>query len=412
MERLSNRPTAASRIGIGGLSPEQLKKAQDALALLAIAKINELIELINADASPLSIAALIRTPIVDPDNDERYKTLYDVLMDLIDGDLAGYLALTGLAADNLQDELVGIENDIKDLGTTLGAATDSADKLGSVFARLMWIYAQLAALEKNKVDKREGYGLSKNDLTDERASSIDSIGLPSDSPDSAGSVFARIAAILLKKWGSDNIADLSVTAAKLAGGSVSENKLEGDLKDKINGSYASVRYEPETGTLIFSDSNGKENRVDLPLELIVSDGYYAKAYSEYKSYTVGEYCIYGVSLYKCIKDTTGVFNVSSWKLIRETAESPLEMVLELASGAIIEIPADDVIKEVRIDPTLAKEGEAADAAAVGKSLKRFDEKLENAGSISIYDDGYGNVTITTAGLVAVSDDGHGNVSIT
>ena len=111
MERYSNRPTAASRTGIGGLTPDQLKKAYDLLALLGIEKVNELIGIINADASPDSIAGHIKTPIVEDSADGTAKSLYDVLLDLVDGDIAGYLALTGLLENNLQDELARLEKD-------------------------------------------------------------------------------------------------------------------------------------------------------------------------------------------------------------------------------------------------------------------------------------------------------------
>lgn len=109
IERLSNRPTAAGRIGLGGLSPTELKAAYDKLPKLAIAKINELIDLINAETSSDGIAAFISTPITDPDNDEVKLTLHDVLTDVLNGDFAKYLALTGLKEPTLEEELRHLE---------------------------------------------------------------------------------------------------------------------------------------------------------------------------------------------------------------------------------------------------------------------------------------------------------------
>lgn len=109
IERLSNRPTAAGRIGVGGLSPTELKAAYDKLPKLAIAKINELIDLINAETSSDGIAAFISTPITDPDNDEVKLTLHDVLTDVLNGDFAKYLALTGLKEPTLEEELRHLE---------------------------------------------------------------------------------------------------------------------------------------------------------------------------------------------------------------------------------------------------------------------------------------------------------------
>lgn len=114
MERYANRPTAASRTGVGGLTPDQLKKAYDRLALLGIEKVNEVIAVINAAASPDSIAGRIKTPIIEDDAEGTSKSLYDVLLDLVDGDIAGYLALTGLLENNLQDELARLEREIEE----------------------------------------------------------------------------------------------------------------------------------------------------------------------------------------------------------------------------------------------------------------------------------------------------------
>lgn len=109
MERTANRPTEASRFGRGGMTPAQLKATYDQLALRAIEKINEIIDAINAEASRESIAALIRTTIVDPHDDSKTLTLYDVLSDIVNGSFAGYLKLNGLLEEDLVSELRRLE---------------------------------------------------------------------------------------------------------------------------------------------------------------------------------------------------------------------------------------------------------------------------------------------------------------
>lgn len=109
MERVANRPTEASRFGRGGMTPAQLKAYQDKLALVAVEKVNEIIDAINADASAESLAALIKTPILQGDSPDTAMSLYDVLVALTNGDLAGYFGMTGLLEENLQDELARLE---------------------------------------------------------------------------------------------------------------------------------------------------------------------------------------------------------------------------------------------------------------------------------------------------------------
>lgn len=109
MERTANRPTEATRFGRGGMNAAQVKANYDRLALQAVEKVNELIRAINADASEESIAALIRVPITDPDNDQVSLTLYDVMIHIISGELAEYLQLDGLLEGTLQAELERLE---------------------------------------------------------------------------------------------------------------------------------------------------------------------------------------------------------------------------------------------------------------------------------------------------------------
>lgn len=136
MERLANYPTAASRYGTGGMTDSQLKARYDKLAKLAIAKLNELIGAIDAGNDGTStLLRELMTPITDEDGSSL--TLWEVLEDVTDGSMAGYLGLDGLRGDNLADEL-----------------------------------RQLEALIESKVSKEAGKGLSTNDFTNQLKSEL------------------------------------------------------------------------------------------------------------------------------------------------------------------------------------------------------------------------------------------------
>ena len=108
MERVANRPTAAARFGTGGLSPAQLKARYDQLPLAAIDKINELIDKIKAGADGDTILKYMLTPIPG-DDDDTPRTLYELLQDITNGDIATYLTLRSLTKTTLWDELHHIE---------------------------------------------------------------------------------------------------------------------------------------------------------------------------------------------------------------------------------------------------------------------------------------------------------------
>jgi hypothetical protein len=166
VERLADHPNAASRYGTGGLSAANSKEAFTKLAKLAIAKNNEIIDAINADASDESIIKMINTQVSD--GLDGYKTLYDVITDVLGGDFAGYLALTGLTESDLQAELEDIEAGIDALETSVGTSADEAAASGSVYARIAQNKADivtnaagLTTLDGNKVNKSD----IVNDLT-------------------------------------------------------------------------------------------------------------------------------------------------------------------------------------------------------------------------------------------------------
>ena len=120
MERAANRPTEASRFGHGGMNPAQLKAEYDKLAKLAIAKINEVISAIHSNAPEESITNIILTPMQTGDQDGEFKTLYEVMVDILGGEFAGYLKLNGLFEDDLQAELERLQRELELLQSIVG----------------------------------------------------------------------------------------------------------------------------------------------------------------------------------------------------------------------------------------------------------------------------------------------------
>ena len=366
VERLANRPTAASRFGQGGMSPDKLKAAIDALAKLAIEKVNEVIEAINADASAESIAGLIMTPIPTGELDGEYKTLYEVLLDLIDGDLAGYLKLNGLWDDDLYGELEAIQS-------AIGDPSDTADAAGSLHSRI----AHVAQMIKNNADAVlkiydhvwSGKNIAEGAITGEKISagavSADKLATDSVTADkiAPGAV------------GSAHIAVGAVNSERLAAGAVGESKLDAEVVARINAAFRDVSYDVKTGVLTFVTAGGNAHTVDLPLELLISDGWYAAPYDEQSTYSPGEYCTSDNMLLKCTQTTWGEFNASAWVVAQEVAESENELVLELASGGVIEIPAAAVAGDIIVDGTLSKAGQPADAAVCGAKFSDVYAKL-------------------------------------
>ncbi|MBR4295756.1 MAG: hypothetical protein IKT56_02820 [Clostridia bacterium] len=72
----------------------------------------------------------------------------------------------------------------------------------------------------------------------------------------------------------EKIANSSVTEEKIADKNVTENKLSDDVSGKLNSAIKEVSYDAQSGDLTFVYNGGKEKKIELPLELIVSSGEY------------------------------------------------------------------------------------------------------------------------------------------
>ena len=104
----------------------------------------------------------------------------------------------------------------------------------------------------------------------------------------------------------EKLGDTAVTTEKLRDAAVTAEKLSARLLNRLsdleNNAFTNISYEPSTGVLIFTTTEGKRIDVDLPLELIVSGGRYD--------------------------------------------ETDKDLILVLANGEEIAIPLDDITKNV------------------------------------------------------------------
>jgi hypothetical protein len=391
VERLANRPTAAARTGQGGLSAEQVKAAYDKLPKLAISKLNELIDMINAEASDESIAAVIMTPIPTGEVDGEYKTLYEVLIDIIYGEFAGYLRLNGLWRDDLQDELELLE-------VTIGDVDAAADESGSLYARIAHarrlISDNAAAIRSIHDIVWSSANIGDGAITEEKISD----GAVSTDKLADDSVTAdKIAPGAVVR---ESIANEAVNGDKLAAGAVTESKLENGVAVRIRSAFNDVRYNAATGVITLVAADGSEKTIDLPIEQIITDGWFAAPYDAQSIYLNGDYCTEGGALYKCTTSISGEFNPAAWEKVRDVAEADEEIVLELTTGGVIEIPASAIGGDVVTDSTLTKAGQAADAAVCGAKfadvIARLSELEYVPIAITAISNNYSNVEIGRA----------------
>ena len=151
VERLANRPNAASRFGTEGLSPEQLKAAYMALPKLAINKINELIDSLNNDDSTSQnfFSKLLLTQITEQGDK---KSLYDICDDIISGHFIDYVkvndysGITSLAEllDWVIERISAAEDDIESINEEIG--TDEESYEGTIYHRIKLAKAAIDAL--------------------------------------------------------------------------------------------------------------------------------------------------------------------------------------------------------------------------------------------------------------------------
>lgn len=137
----------------------------------------------------------------------------------------------------------------------------------------------------------------------------------------------------------DKISDSAVNTYKIANNAVTNEKLSVELQTRLHGlegeAFTSVRYNSVTGELIFTSTEGKDKSVDLPLELIISSGYF------------------------------------------DDSEGAEAIILVLANGGTIRIPVATVISKLIADAENAKK-EALQAADTAQNEKNEAVKAKDA----------------------------------
>lgn len=104
---LPNHPTASKEYGGSGYSPQQMKAAFDRLALLAIDRLNSLIDDIGSEGG---VGEAIKTGI------RSGHTLDDFFLDVMNGSLPSYLIVGNTT---LAEKLAAIESEISDIKSRL-----------------------------------------------------------------------------------------------------------------------------------------------------------------------------------------------------------------------------------------------------------------------------------------------------
>ena len=104
---LPNHPTASKEYGGSGYSPQEMKAAFDRLALLAIDRLNSLIDDIGSEGG---VGEAIKTGI------RSGHTLDDFFLDVMNGSLPSYLIVGNTT---LAEKLAAIESEISDIKSRL-----------------------------------------------------------------------------------------------------------------------------------------------------------------------------------------------------------------------------------------------------------------------------------------------------
>jgi hypothetical protein len=223
--KVSNIPTRPNSTGLYGdkpLSSKDLKERVDALSLLAISKLNEIIEGMAAGGE---VAKTMK--FKHGDNEYSLSELFSMIFKPENG-LSDVLKTSYGESLTLNSALANIMSAMQ---------TEYATSLSASFDDTETYMLCIRLLNKNGEDLLNDF---KIDM----------------------------------RVNSDRIIDKSVTTSKLADESVTEAKLNSNVSDKLNSAFKQVKYDASNGHLTFTDSNGVNVTIDLPLELIVNSGEY------------------------------------------------------------------------------------------------------------------------------------------
>jgi hypothetical protein len=237
-KKISNLPTRPNSAGLYGDKPfsaNDLKGRMDALSLLAIDKLNEIIEGMAAGGE---VAKTIKFK-----HDEVEYSLAELFAMIFSANgLSDILKTNFEITDNGASKPLTLNVALSHINSTMqnqyaASLSINLTEGGSFFIRL---------LNKNG-EILTSYILDMS-VTSKRI--VD------------GAVTT------------EKLANSSITEEKIVDKNVTENKLSDAVSRKLNSAFKEVSYNAKNGCLTFTDSDGGEKTIDLPLELIVSSGAY------------------------------------------------------------------------------------------------------------------------------------------
>lgn len=300
VQALADRPNASGQYGVGGLSAKQLKEHFDQLAALLAERLNAVQNALKSDDAAQYINAKIP-------GSSKQNNLKDVLNSITDGTFSNFLKVNASGVDGAE----GAESGTYSLKGYLDALSSVLSTVNSI--RMMW-QDELAGDLEFTIEEAELPGVSgkkyalcmygtryySGDSERELVAYVTmedlfanlktamSQGVTAEMLQT-GAVLTRAlanGAVTSDKLGNaavvtEKIADEAVTPQKIKANSISSDQLDTYINNMLNRAYndsiTGVSYLPQTGYLVFAKRSGSTLSVDLPLELIVKDGYFDEA---------------------------------------------------------------------------------------------------------------------------------------
>ena len=282
--KITALPTRPNSEGLYGsaLSAKDLKSRLEALALLSVDKVNEVINALHNE----NAAQDLKIPLT-LDADTLYKFLEAFKTELGNGSFASRIRID--ENHSLSYALASINSDIdhiKDVGaadiilaldpTTYILSVQLINEAGDVLhTKTVDIRTTTNGILDSAVttEKIADRSITTNKLEN---SAVTSEKISTDAVTSEKIADGNVTANKLRGEAvtTEKIASRAVTLDKISDHAVSEAKLSDDLAAKVNTSFNTVKYNPNSGEITFTDFNGKEISIDLPLELLVDSGAY------------------------------------------------------------------------------------------------------------------------------------------
>ena len=239
---LPTRPNSQGLYGETKLTPQMLKERMDALPLLALEKINEIINGMGADGA---VAKTIK--FKNGEDEYSLAELFAMIFSANDSKvmLSDILKTDVEITENGTTTLLSLNRALTKILNSL--QSDYATSLTASFDDTETYMLCIRLLNKNGEDLLNDFKIDMRVNSDR---------------------------IIDESVTTSKLKDAVVSTSKLADKSVTEAKLDSNVSDKLNSAFKSVSYNAENGHLTFTDNAGDKHSIALPLELIVSSGEY------------------------------------------------------------------------------------------------------------------------------------------